>query len=113
MIKNNLRASIWAMLPSQSLHEVSVWIHQVKVDAMVHQVILSGFDVLRRAEVYPVRLAHVLDLVVCARQPDQRRVELGKVAFQSGRAITLRVACDEDGANRVRSLLIDNVEHAS
>lgn len=99
------------MLPAQSLDEVTLRVHQVKVDAVVNQVVLSGRNTFRRAEVDPVGLAHGLDIVVGARQADELGVELGQVLLQLPGPIARGVARHKDAVQAAGNLLLDNVNH--
>lgn len=112
MIQNNPCRLLGTMLPAQRLHEVALGVHQVEVDAMVDEVVLAGLNVARRAEVDAVALAHVADLLVGARQPDEARVELGQVRLEDLGVVARRVARDEDRRQRVGGLRLHQVEHA-
>ena len=70
--------------------------HQVKVDAVVNQVILARLDVLGSAKVHPVLTADMLDLLVGASQAHNVWVELLQVCAQHLRGIADRVARNED-----------------
>lgn len=112
MSRNELRGLLRRVLSSQRLHKVTVGVHQVKVDAVVDEVVLAGLDVLGRAEVDAVLLAQRLDLVVGSGQADEPGVELGQVLLQGRWVVARRVAGDEDGEEgRVGVLGLDNVEH--
>lgn len=97
MFPNNPRRPFRTMLPPNRLHEIALGIHQIEIDRVIDQVILPGLDPLRRAEIDPVLLAHVLDLLPTARDADDARVELGEVVFQHQRGVAGRVAGDEEG----------------
>lgn len=99
------------MLPPQRLHKVALRTHQVEVDAVVHQIVRSWRRVARCAEVYPVRLAHGLDLVVRPRQANELGVELGQVFLHLGGAVARRVARHKHGLERVGALFIHKVVH--
>lgn len=70
--------------------------HQVEVNAVVHQVILTRLHILGRAEVHAVLTADVLDLLVGTSQANDTRVELLQVLAQDLRGITGRIAGNED-----------------
>lgn len=112
MSRNELRGLLRRVLSSQGLHKVTIGVHQVKVDAVVDEVVLAGLDVLGRAEVDAVLLAQRLDLVVGSGQADEPGVELGQVLLQGCWVVARGVAGDEDGEEgRVGVLGFDNVEH--
>lgn len=113
MIQNNLRRRLRAVLSSQRLHKITLRIHQVEVNTVVHEVILARLDILRRAEVDAVLLAQRLDLVVCAGQADELGVELDQVLLKSLGVVACGVAGDEDREEGVLGgLFLDEVEHA-
>ena len=85
------------MLSSNRLDEIALGIHQVEINTVVHQIILSLLHPLRRAEVYPIRLAHTLDLLPTPRQANQVGMELLQVFLEHGRGVARRVAGDEHG----------------
>lgn len=64
---------------------------------MIDQIIHSRLRPLGRAEVDPVRLAHVLDLLPRPRQPHERRVEFFQVCFQHRGRVAGWIAGDEEG----------------
>ena len=70
--------------------------HQVKVNTMVHQIILSGLHPVRRTEVNTVLLTHIPNLLPRPRQPNDPRVELLEIALQHYRGVARRVAGDEE-----------------
>ena len=74
--------------------------HQVKINTMIDQVVHPRLHALRRAEVHAVHLAHRLDLLPRARQPDHAGVELLEVGFEDRGGIASGIAGDEDGEER-------------
>ena len=79
MTTNNCRRLLRTMLPPYRLHKIPLWIHQVKVDAMIYQVILSLLHALGRGKVNPIRLTHAFDLFPCSCETDNIGVKLGQV----------------------------------
>lgn len=99
-----------AILPSDSLHEISLGIHQVEINAVIHEIVLARLHALRGREVHAVCLAHILDLLPGAREPDEVGVEFGEVGAQHGGCVAGRVAGYEDGQQR-RSTTRDSGAH--
>jgi hypothetical protein len=97
MIVNHLGRRIHGEIPPNRLHEVALRIHQVKVDAVIHQVILSRLDVRRRGEVDPVRFAHVLYFLPSTCHAQDILMEFRKVSTDDLRCISRRVTGYEDG----------------
>lgn len=85
--------------------------HQIKIYAVVDQVVLARLDVCRRGKVDPVLLANVLNVFVCASQTDNVWVELLQVGLQDGGSVAGRIAGDENGAQRVARRFLDLVNH--
>lgn len=112
MAQNNLGCCLGAVLSAQRLHKVALGVHQVEVYAVVYQIVLTRSHVLGRAKVHSVRLAHVLDLVVCARQADEGGVEFGQVLLQHLGGVAFRVTGDEDGQDGAGALGLDQIKHA-
>lgn len=71
--------------------------HQIEINTMIHQIIHPRFNPRRRAEIYPIGFAHLLDLLVCAREAEHRGVEFRQVGFQDGGGVACGVAGDDDG----------------
>lgn len=112
--RNELRSLLRRVLSPQGLNKVAIGIHQVKVNAVIDEVILSRLDVLGRAEVDAVLLTQRLDLLVSSGQADELGVELGQVLLQSCRVVARGIAGDEDGEEGgIGDLRFDNVEHLS
>lgn len=113
VINNHLCRLFRRVLSPQCLYEIALWVHQVKVYAVVNQVILAGLHISRRAEVHPILLAQILDLVICSRQANKLGVELGEVALERRGVVAGRIARHKDGQKLVvGDLGIDNVQHA-
>ena len=86
--------------------------HEVEVNAVVYEVILTRQDVLRCREVDTESLASSLDLFVLSSQTNQIVVELLQVLLCDLGGISCRVACDEDRSHNITVLLLDIVNHA-
>lgn len=113
VIGNHLGALLRRMLPAQRLDKVALRVHQVKVDAVVDQVVLARLDVCWGAKVHAVRLAHGLDLVVRARQADKARVELHQVLAEHVGRVAGRVTRHKHGQQLAGLLGLDHVKHAA
>lgn len=87
-------SALLAIIPQPTAGRVLT--HQIKVNAMVDQVILAGLDILRGAEVHAVHLAHMFYLLVRPRQADDVRMELVQIPPQNVRGVSRGVAGDED-----------------
>lgn len=95
---------------------LSAFTHQIKVDTVVHEVILAGLHIPGSTKVHTVLLAHVLDLIVGTSQADDASVELLQILAQHLRRITDGIAGDENGHEDLlipgSSLdLLDNLGH--
>jgi hypothetical protein len=112
MAQYDLGCCLWAVLSAQCLNKVSLGVHEVKVYAVVDQIVLARRHILWRAKVHPVRFAHVLDLVVCAREADKVWVELGQVFLEDLGGVARRVAGDEQGQDSARALGFHEIKHA-
>lgn len=55
--------------------------HQVKINAMIDQIILSRLDALRCAEVYPIGFANLFYLLPRSCEADNGRMKFCKVGF--------------------------------
>lgn len=97
------------MLSAKSLDKVSFGIHKIEVNAMIDQIVLARFDVLRCAEVYTVFFAKILDLVIRSSQANELGVEFGEVSLEGLGIVTLGIAGDEDGQQFAGCLLFDNI----
>lgn len=90
--------------------------HQVKVDAVVHEVILAGLDIPGRAKVHAVLTADVLDLLIGTRQAHNTRVEFLQVLAQHLGGIASGVAGNENRQEKLVVLgrlldLVDDLGH--
>jgi hypothetical protein len=85
--------------------------HQVKVDAVIDQVILPGRNLLRRTKVHAIRLARILNLLMAPRQPNKMRVKLSQVLLQHRRTISRRIARDHDRQQDIPTLLLNLLVH--
>lgn len=113
MVQDKRCGLLRRVLSAQCLNEIAIRVHQVKVDAVVHQIVLSWLDVLRCAEVDAVLLAERLDLVVRAGQTDELLMELAQVILESLGCVTGGIAGDEDGKKCTRGLFFDDIQHGS
>lgn len=113
MIQNDSSSLLRRVLSAQCLDKVALRVHEVKVDAVINQVVLSWLDILWRAEVDTVLLAESLDLIVCARKTDELLVELAEVLLERGRVVTGGVAGNENGEKSIGGLLLNDIEHGS
>lgn len=111
MVQDKCSSLLRRVLSTQCLNKITLRIHEVEVDAVVHQVVLSGLNVLRCAEVDAVLLAEVLNLIVCTSQANKLVVELAEVFLERLWCITSRVAGNEDGEKCAGGLLFHNVQH--
>ena len=97
MLHYDLRRTLRAMLPPNRFDEITHRIHHVEIDAVIDQVILSHLRIRRRAEVHPILLAYILDLIPRARQAHEAGVEFFQVGAQHGRGVPGGIAGDEEG----------------
>lgn len=111
VIQNDSSSLLRGVLSAQGLDKVALRIHEVKVDAVINQVVLSWLNILRCAKVDTVLLAESLDLVVCARKANELVVELAEVLLKRGRVVTGGVAGNENGEESIGGLLLDDIEH--
>lgn len=87
--------------------------HQVKVDTVIHQIILPGLHIRRRREVNPIRLANILNLLPRPRHAQNIIMELGQIPPDNLRRVPSRVARDEHTPQHALALLLlDLVDHA-
>lgn len=113
MVQNERCGLLRRVLSAQCLNEITIRVHQVKVDAVVHQIVLSWLDVLRCAEVDAVLLAERFDLIIRAGQTNELLMELAQVILKSLRGITGRIAGDKDGKKCTWGLFFDDIQHGS
>lgn len=111
MVQDKRCGLLRRVLSAQCLNEIAIRVHQVKVDAVVHQIVLSWLDVLGCAEVDAVLLAERLDLIIRAGQTNELLMEFTQVILKSLWGITGRIAGDEDGKKCTRCLFFDNIQH--
>lgn len=74
--------------------------HQIKIYTMIHQIVHPRFNPLRRAEIHPIGFTDLLDLIVCPREAQHRRVKFRQVGFQNGGGVACGIAGDDDGEKR-------------
>ena len=97
MLQNNPRPLLRTMLPPHRLHKIALRIHQIEINTMIDQIILTLFDALRRTEINPIFLTHLLDLIPRSRQAYQSGVEFREVGLENRGRVARRVAGYEDG----------------
>ena len=84
-----------AVLP-KCLHKFAVWIHEVDVYRMIHEVVTLGVCIWRSGEIHPVCFTDRLGGGIIACKPDDPRVEVGEILFHLGSAVTRWVDRDKD-----------------
>lgn len=85
-----------AILP-KGLHKFAVWIHEVDIYRMIHEIVALGVCVGRSGEIHPICFTNRLGGGVIAREPDDPGVEIREILFHLGSAVTSWVDRDEDG----------------
>jgi hypothetical protein len=70
--------------------------HQVKVNTVIHQIVLPGLHTARRTKVHPIRLACLLNLLVFARQANEVWVEFFQVLLEHLWVVARGVAGDHE-----------------
>ena len=70
--------------------------HQIKVNTMIDQIILTRFYILRCTKVDPILLANMLNLLISTRQAHNPGVELLQVSAEDLGGISGRIAGDEN-----------------
>jgi hypothetical protein len=100
MCQNNLRRILRTMLSPNSLHKVPLRIHQIKINAMIDQIILSLLNPFWCREVHSILLTNILNLFPRAREAYDCGVELGEVCLQNARGIAGWVAGYEEREER-------------
>lgn len=75
-------------------HQVSptVRTHQIEVNTVIYEIILSFFHAARRAKIHPIRLAHIFNLLVRARQTNELGMKLFQILLEYRRRISCRIA---------------------
>lgn len=111
VVQDHFGSLVRRVLAAEGLNKITLGVHQVEVDAVVDEVVLARLDLGGSAEVDAVRLAHGLDLVVCARQADELGVELGQVLLEHLGGIARRIAGDEDRLESAGTLGLHLFEH--
>jgi hypothetical protein len=87
--------------------------HQVKVNTVIHQIILPRLNIRRRRKVHAIRLAHILDLLPRPRHTQNIIMELRQIPLHHLRRIPRRVTRDENiPEDTLAVLLFDGVDHA-
>ena len=87
--------------------------HQVKVDTVIHQIILPGLNIRRRRKVHAIRLAHILDLLPRPRHAQNILMELRQIPANNLRRIASRIARNKHiPHDALAVLLFDLVDHA-
>lgn len=71
--------------------------HQIEVDTVVHQIVLPWFYIFRRTKIHSVLFAHILNLLICTREPNDSRVELAEVFAEDFGGVTGWIAGNEYG----------------
>lgn len=100
MIQDNLRRLLRTMLTSNSLHEITFRIHQIEINTVIHKVILALRHVRRRAEIHPIFLADILNLLPGACQANDVVMEFRQVFLENARGIARWIASYEDRDHR-------------
>jgi hypothetical protein len=78
---------------------------------MIHKVIFSRLHTRRCAEVHPIRLARLLDLLVLARQADKVPMKFRQVFLQHLGVVARRIAGDHEGEEHVSAFRDNLVVH--
>jgi hypothetical protein len=106
--------------PSGSVHDISmcplyfgirVHTHKVKVDAVIHQIVLSRLHTAWCTKVHPIRFASLLDLLVFARQANKIRMKLFQVLLEHWGGVTRRITRNHKWEEDFAALLGDFVVH--
>jgi len=97
MRQNDTRRLLGTMLPSNGFDKIPLRIHQVEINTMIHQVVLTLLHVLRCRKINSVFLAYVLNLLPGTSETDNGRVELREVFGKNTRGIARWITCYEDG----------------
>lgn len=136
MLRNDLRRPPRTMLSPYSLHKIPLRIynqstsqqtpplhpcsqtnkqkqptHKIKVDTMIHQIILPRLHIRRRREINPISLANRLDLLPRPRQAHQIGMKLLQVLLRHRRRVARRIARDEDRPQHVAARVFHQVDH--
>ena len=113
MLHNDFGGPLCAMLSTYGFNEIAFGVcsiisgvtmilqeshltHQIEVYTMIHQIIHPRLHTLRRTEIHPVYLTHILDLLPCPRQAYKTRMELRQIMLQNSRRVSGRVTSDKD-----------------
>jgi hypothetical protein len=97
MSQNNLTCLFRTMLSSNRLHEIPLGIHQIEINTMIYQIILSLLDALGRTKIHAIFLTDVFDLVPGPCQTYERGMEFREVGVKNRRGVAGGIAGDEDG----------------
>lgn len=96
MARDDPRRLLRTMLSPNRLYEIPVRIHQIEVNAMIDQVILSLLHILRRTEIHSILLTDIFNLFPRTGQADDGRVELGEVFREDAWCVPRGVAGYEE-----------------
>jgi len=70
--------------------------HEIEIYTVVHKIIHSRFDTLRRAEIDPVQFANGFDLFPSPCQADEVWVKFLQICLENRGSIASRIACYKD-----------------
>jgi len=96
MRQNDLRRILRTMLPPNRLHKVTLGIHQIEINTMIHQIILTLLYAFRRTKVHSILFTYILYLFPSACEADDRGVEFGEVGLQDARRVSCRITSYEE-----------------
>jgi hypothetical protein len=88
------------MLPPNRLHKIPFRIHQIKINTMIDQIVLSLLHSLWRREIHSILLTDILNLLPSSCEADYRGVEFGEVGGEHAWCVPCWVAGYEEREER-------------
>lgn len=103
--------SLWASRNGMVGEGGRIHTHQIEVDAMIDQVVLSWFHVWWCAEIDSVIFTTCLDLLPSTSQSDQVWMEFREVLLDDGRGVAVGVASNKHRLEDITALVAHGVYH--
>lgn len=93
MLCNDRCTIFCSILPTNALHEITFWIHNIEIDAMIHQIVFfTRLNIWWCTEIDSILFADVLHLLPSSCETNQVWMELGEICSKNGRGIAEWVA---------------------
>lgn len=111
MITYNLRRLLCCEVSTDCFNKVAFRIHQIEVNTMIHQIVLSGLELRWSREIYSILLASILYLIILSCQAYNIIMKLLEVWFQYCRLVASRIAGYHNWEKNIATIRFDSINH--